>query len=107
MATEDEITALRRMVAEADDSNGWTDEQLAAIIDAEDTLNAAAAVVWSSKAGQVANLVDVSESGSSRKLSDLRKSALEMSAYYTGLDATEVVAQTPGPVITRIRRTVA
>lgn len=107
MATEDQIAALRKMVAEADDSDGWTDEQLAAIIDEQGNLNTAAAVVWSLKAGQAVTLVDVSESGSSRKLGDIRKNALEMSAYYSGLNAAEVIAETPGPVIQRMRRTVA
>lgn len=106
MASEDEVLALRQMIAEEGDDSTWTDEALSAIIDAEETLNGAAAKVWSVKAGRMASLVDVTESGSSRKLSDLRKGAQELAAYYSGLDVAEEVA-VDGPVITRIRRTVA
>lgn len=44
----------------------------------------AAAALWEVKASSFASLVDVSEAGSSRKLSDLRKNALEMAAYFKG-----------------------
>lgn len=106
MASPESIAALRAMIADTETPYTFSDEQLAAIIDAQATMNAAAAQVWSLKAGQLASLVDVSESGSSRKLSDLRKSALEMSAYYAGLDAPATQTAS-GPVIHRIRRTVA
>lgn len=103
MASGDQIRDVRERVAEPDDSNGWSDERLARAIDGTTTLNAAAARVWSEKAATFAELVDVSESGSSRKLSDLRKNALEMSAHYGSLDAVATEAAS-GPVITRIRR---
>jgi hypothetical protein len=106
MATEGQILTLRQMVNEDDECGGWDDEKLAAAIDGTDTLNAAAAQVWYLKAGQYASLVDVSESGSSRKLSDLRKNATEMGELYAGIDAG-AIDTTTGPVIQRIRRTVA
>jgi hypothetical protein len=103
MASEDQIAQLRQMVAEPDDSNGWDDDRLAAIIDDNETLNAAASAVWNLKAGEYATLVDVSESGSSRKLGDLRKNAMEMGAFYQASDqAPETVSN--GPVVSRIRR---
>jgi hypothetical protein len=86
MASEDEILELRQLVAEADDSSGFEDEYLSLIIDATESMNAAASKVWSIKAGRYASLVDVTESGSSRKLGDLRKNAAEMAAYYGDLD---------------------
>jgi hypothetical protein len=106
MATEDQVAELRQTTAETDPNAGWDDESLAAIIDSTESMNAAAARVWSIKAGRYASLVDVTESGSSRKLGDLRKNASEMSAYYAGLDAPAAQVAS-GPVINRIRRTVA
>lgn len=106
MATEDEILSLRRMVDETCVDGEWDDEALSAIIDGTDSLNAAASKVWYLKAGKAARLVDVSESGSSRKLSDISKNAREMGAYYAKADAPATQEAT-GPVIQRIRRTVA
>lgn len=106
MADEAQILALREMVNEDDDCGGWDDEKLSAIIDSTETLNSAAAQVWRLKAGQYASLVDVSESGSSRKLGDLRKNAAEMSAMYAAEDGDSSLAS-DGPIVQRIRRTVA
>jgi pectin methylesterase-like acyl-CoA thioesterase len=104
MASEDQIIELRGLVNEPDDSNGWDDGSLGAIIDAHATMNAAASRVWVLKAGTYAELVDVTESGSSRKLSDLRKNAMEMAAHYTAADPPENGTTTNAPVIQRIRR---
>jgi hypothetical protein len=104
MASQEDIAALRDYINEPDDTNGWTDEKLGAIIDGEATLNAAAGKVWILKAGQFSTLVDVAESGSSRKLSDLMKNAQAMGGYYNGLDP-DPTPEVGGPiVIQRIRR---
>ena len=103
MATVDQIAELRDLVAEPDDANGWTDEKLGNLIDASDSLNAVASQIWSRKAAMYATLVDVSESGSSRKLSDLHKNALAMGAFYaTQGDGAAPV--TSAPIVSRIRR---
>lgn len=86
MATAAEVNALRLLIAEPDDSNGWTDQKLSALLDAGATQNAIASEIWTSKAATFAGLVDVSESGSSRKLSDMHKQALAMAAHFGRLD---------------------
>lgn len=94
MATVDEIAALRQIIDEPDASNGWTDIILGEILDstrnADGTANynAAGSTAWRRKATSFSKMVDVSESGSSRKLSDLFKNALEMAKYYTSQDTT-------------------
>jgi hypothetical protein len=103
MASEDSIAELRLLINEPDESNGWTDEKLAVIIDANETLNIAASKVWYLKAGQFSTLVDVAESGSSRKLSDLMKNAQAMGGLYASADGT-AVQTTDRPIIQRIRR---
>lgn len=105
MATSDEIALLRAAIGEPDDSNGWTDEKLGDLIDSLTTVNAAALNVWQSKAASFSSLVDVSESGSSRSMSQLFKNAQAMATYYGGLgDGTEDPTTVDAPVISRIRR---
>lgn len=105
MATPQAVQQLRRLIAEPDDSNGWDDTRLSELLDEEDaTVYSAASQAWTQKAAEAATLVDVSESGSSRKLGDVRKNALEMAAHYSSLGGggSDVAS---GPIIQRIRRT--
>jgi Cdc6-like AAA superfamily ATPase len=102
MATSDQIAELRLFTAEADDSN-YTDEQLAAIIDAATSIKSAAETVWLQKAARYASLVNVSESGSSRSLSDLQKNALSM-AKQMASDADEDQDAQTGIRIRRLTR---
>lgn len=89
-----DIARLRRLIGEPDDTNGWTDSVLSDIIDANDDLNTAAVEVWESKAAEAASLVDTTESGSSRRMSQLHDQAMRMATYYRGL--TEEPTQPPG-----------
>jgi hypothetical protein len=67
-----------------------TDNQLIAILAiAEWNADAAAARIWSKVAADTYKLVTVSESGSSRTLSDVHKNALAMSKLYTERAETE------------------
>lgn len=104
MATQAEIAELRDLIAEPDDSNGWTDERLGAYIDRAQTLNGAASAVWGSKAASLSTMVNVSESGSSRSLGDLFKNASAMRDYYKGLEDATLLPEVDYPVIARIRR---
>lgn len=86
MATPDQITALRAMIGQPDNVEPWTDAVLGTIIDAaKGELNTAAYNVWTSKAASTASLVDVTEGGSSRKMSDVHKNALAMASVFRGL----------------------
>lgn len=104
MASLEDLTTLREYVNEPDDTNGWTDDRLSGILDAGLTPYSAAGRVWALKAGQYSTLVDVSESGSTRKLSDLRKNAMEMAKHYNGLEVESVEVISDRPVVQRIRR---
>lgn len=81
---EETIGLLRQMIGSTD----MTDAQLAMILvenmgeDGTFNLNYSAASVWTFKASSYAELVNVSESGSSRNLGDLHKNALLMAARY-------------------------
>jgi hypothetical protein len=102
MATQEQIDKLRQYVAEPDETD-FTDETLAAIIDASASLNAAAVEVWDMKAASLSTLVDISEGGSSRKNSDLAKNALLMRGLFQGrIDLAAESAR--GTVIRRLAR---
>lgn len=82
MATESEISLVRQLINEPDDTNGWTDPRIDALIEAnrntDGTVNLrwVASDIWGIKASSYSTMVDVSESGSSRKMGDLLKNAL-------------------------------
>lgn len=82
MATADDIAALRRAIDEPVNAEPYTDAYLSGLLDASGTVDHAASTVWTNKAAATASLVDVSESGSSRKLSDLNRNALAMAEFY-------------------------
>jgi len=96
MASPASIQELRDLIAEPDDTNGWTDERLGEILDARDEdVRASAGHVWTVKASTYASLVDVSESGSSRKLSDLHRNALVMAGMFEETSTETNVARRP------------
>lgn len=90
MATEEQVEQLRRMTDVADDDETYTYEVLATYIDnlGED-MAAAAGAVWAEKAASYAGLVDVTESGSSRRLSQLHTQALTMAKRFQPDDTPE------------------
>jgi hypothetical protein len=79
MATASELENLRRLT---DGADGYTDEALSLMLSNGMTENQIAYRIWNEIAASSASLVDTSESGSSRKLSDLHKNALTMAATF-------------------------
>lgn len=95
MATQAEIDELRRKAALAATDNTYgTDLVLGQTIDLKG-VDTAAADIWEQKASGFSQLVNVSESGSSRAMGDLYKNALQMAAFYRGKDATPDVVAKP------------
>lgn len=86
MASAAQIAELRKKIAEPD-STTYSDEVLGQLIDAaENDINKVAHEIWQEKAASYAEMTDVTEAGSSRKNSQLYKSALEMSRYFATID---------------------
>jgi hypothetical protein len=77
MATADQIAALRRATGVDPNDSIYTDSLLGGMID-DLGFETSASTVWREKAASAAGLVDTTESGSSRALSQLRKGYLEM-----------------------------
>lgn len=88
MASDSEIATVRRMTALAVDDDVYTDSLVGGMID---DLGQTAAVgqIWREKAAATAGLVDITESGSSRALSGLRKGYLEMASAIQPEEKTE------------------
>lgn len=70
MATPAEITELRIEARELTDAEPYTDTFLGELIDAYGVTDSARRI-WVSKRNAVASLVDITEGGSSRKMSQL------------------------------------
>lgn len=103
MATANDIAQVRDFVAEPDDVNGWTDVRIALYIDGSSNSRLAASDIWMVKAAASATLVNVSESGSSRSLSDIYKNAREMADRFRS-EGLALLAVPSRPVIRPIRR---
>lgn len=88
MATADDIAAFRLLIDEDADKLPYTDARLGERIDEATSVQALAADIWREKAAAYAALVNTSESGSSRNLSDLQKQALLMADTFTKVDPT-------------------
>lgn len=83
MADELTLARFRRLTALSDDDTVYTDAVIDGMI--EDLgFEAAAGAVWQEKAAGVAGLVDITESGSSRRLSQLKDSYLAMHTAVSG-----------------------
>jgi hypothetical protein len=100
MALQD-IEQLRGLT---DGAEGFEDADLQAAIDREGGVKEAAVHIWRVKAGSYHSLVDVSESGSTRALSNLQKQALQMADNLSrDIAAANVTVETP---LKRTRRAV-
>jgi hypothetical protein len=105
VATESDILTVRGFVNEPDDSNGWTTERIGALIDANaEDLRATASDIWTAKASATTFLVDVSENGSSRKLSDIHKNYLAMARQFRSESVDLLAAQSIRPTTRPIVR---
>lgn len=92
MANVEDVLLVKR---NTDSGGGWTDEQIASALDSGLSVRAVTHEIWTSVAAQSALLVDVSESGSSRKLSDLHKNALTMAKHYEETPAEAILSDRP------------
>lgn len=82
MATLDDIAAVHRMTATTDTDPIYTNTLVGTYIDNLGSTEAAAAAIWGEKAATAAVLVDTSESGSSRQLSQIQRQALAMQQHF-------------------------
>lgn len=103
MASSPEILQLRTFVGEPDETN-YSDILLSDRLDVKTSLNALIAEIWREKAARYAELVTISEGGSTRQNSELYANAMRMAALYQDMDTKATATLTRGTVINRLRR---
>lgn len=106
MASEQEIAALRLLIAESG-AETYTDQQLSDRLDAAGSENRLSYYIWTEKAAALAGLTDVSEGGSIRSQNQLMDKALKMAALFKERWASEAAPVDPvqvGTIISRLRR---
>lgn len=84
MATQAEIDEIRNRTDEPAATSAYSDEMISGWIDVDENLEKTASRIWEYKAAKYAALVNTTESGSSRALSDLMKNALAMARQPSG-----------------------
>jgi len=94
MASATEILQVRRNTSELETTT-YDDSTVSGLID-DSSVNLASGTIWLWKAAAYAELVNVSEAGASRAMSDLFKHAQEMAAYWTGKGEEETEATAGG-----------
>lgn len=90
MATVDDLRELRDLGPAVD----LDDAVLGGLID-DLGLNGALARLWAQRASSTANLVDITESGSSRKMSGIHSQAASLAARYKALADEEAAVTKP------------
>ncbi len=105
MANPDDYLRLRRMTGE-DDTDRYSNTDLDLFIErAGGDLSGAASLIWGEKASDYADLVNMSEAGSSRSNSDLFKHAIEQRDYFNSISEIPVIpggepaASTTRPIV--------
>lgn len=83
MASANDIATVRRMTDTTNADPVYTDEVVGLYIDNLGSNEAAAGAIWGEIAAKNAKLVDMSESGSSRSLSQLTSNALKLQQHFT------------------------
>lgn len=95
MAEAATITELRDLINEPDNAEPWTDEYLSGRIDGwEGTLESLASRIWTKKAATYAEMIDVKEGSSDRRLSQLHTHALTMARSFMVDESGEVITTT-------------
>lgn len=89
MADQEEIDEVRSMLGSNSEAAGWTDDKIGAMLDDGESAVTIARKYWESRMTTKANLADVSESGSSRALSQIFKNHAAIAAYFRGAEQAE------------------
>lgn len=106
MASQADIDTVRFNTSEQPkEESAYSDEYIGGLVD-NYGVDVASATIWHQKASDYAELVDVSEAGSSHKFSDLHKNALTMARSYLDKEkaAEELILGRPRARVVKIVR---
>jgi hypothetical protein len=84
VATAEAIAEVQLMLggAVSADENGYTAARIETLLDLGNTANSIAATYWEARYAATSELIDISESGSSRALSVVTKNARDLAEMY-------------------------
>lgn len=82
MADPSDVLIVQNNLPAEAGAAGWDEEKIAALLDSGLSVLQTIREWWSYRASSTASFVSVSESGSSRSLSDIHKQALAMLQYW-------------------------
>lgn len=85
MATQEEVDAFKELLPPDFASYGWDDTYIGTLIDAGMTENGMLLKYWEKVSASTSDYVDMSESGSSRSLSQIHKNAMALAKMYRDL----------------------
>lgn len=107
MASEEEITAVVAELPEDAADYGWTRDYIGGLLDDGISGNPLLVKFWKKVSTDTSSLVDMSESGSSRSLSQIHKNAMDQVKFYQGIidketGATSTATGIRSRVITRV-----
>ncbi len=85
MAEQAEIDAFKAMLPANPETYGWTDTYIGEQLDGDKTENAMLLAFWTKVASDTFEYADMSESGSSRSLSNIHRNAVAMAKIYRDL----------------------
>lgn len=103
MATDQERAVIREEADLAANDPFYTDDYLDDLMLEEGTIRAVVYRIWRRQAARYSKLVDTTESGSSRRMSQLHANALKMVDFYKPVTQEEV-AQSSGPFTVAVER---
>lgn len=103
MATVEQIAKLRLLVAEPTEVT-YTEESLETRIDEAASMDHAALAIWEEKAAARADLVNISEAGSSRSMAQAHANALLMIKLFQNKIAEVMAVAGSGVFVGRLTR---
>lgn len=95
MASEADIIIVRDNLGPDSLAEDWSDFKIGLLLDSGMSTTAVIRQYWNFRAASTAAFVNISESGSSRSLSDVHKQALDMLKYWDARLAEENAPETP------------
>lgn len=84
MADAAQIEMVKDLLPTEAEAEGWDSTKIGLYLDAPNTAFQTVALYWESKAAKLYQMIDVSESGSTRSLSRIYDNAKAMAEYWRG-----------------------
>lgn len=89
MAEAAQVEMVKDLLPADAETNGWNDQKITTYLDAGNSVSKTVALYWEGRASRLYQMIDISESGSSRSLSKIYDNAKSMAEYWRDRAAAE------------------